>query len=55
MTDPGQTNDNKEMRVMWIITAVVVVAILGMMGAYMLTHPDWRHGYPGAAAAEVIR
>ena len=38
-----QNNEKKEMRVMWIMSAIVVLAILGLMGGYMLTHPDWRH------------
>lgn len=38
-----QDNEKKEMRVMWIMSAVVVLAILGLMGGYILTHPDWRH------------
>ena len=33
-----------EMRVMWIMTAVIVLIILGLMGFNMLTHPDWMHG-----------
>jgi hypothetical protein len=32
------------MRVMWIMTAVIVLIILGLMGMNMLTHPDWMHG-----------
>jgi hypothetical protein len=45
MTDPDERNTEKsEMRVMWIMTAVVVLIILGLMGFNMLTHPDWMHG-----------
>jgi hypothetical protein len=52
MTEQNQDNDKKEMRVMWIITAVIVLAILGMVGANMLTDPNWRQGYTSGAAAE---
>jgi hypothetical protein len=31
------------MRMMWIMTAIVVLAILGWMDGYILTYPDWRH------------
>jgi len=55
MTEKDENNDKKEMRMMWIITAVVVLAILGMMGLNMLTDPDWRHGYRGGASAEVTK
>ena len=33
------------MRVMWIMTGVIVLIILGMMGWNMLRHPDWIHGH----------
>jgi hypothetical protein len=49
MTDQDQNNGKKEMRVMWIMTAVIVLAILGMMGLNMLSNPDWIHGYTQAA------
>ena len=39
-----QDTEKSEMRVMWIMTAVIVPIILGMMGMNMLTHPDWMHG-----------
>ena len=40
MPDQNQLNNEKtEMRVMWIMSAVVVLIILGMMGLNMLTHP----------------
>lgn len=55
MTDEDQSNDKKEMRVMWIITAVIVLAILGMMGANMLADPNWRQGYSSSSAAEVAK
>jgi hypothetical protein len=55
MTGQDQNNDKKEMRVMWIMTAVVVLAILGIMGLNMATHPDWMHGYSSGAAAEVTK
>jgi hypothetical protein len=29
---------------MWIMTAVIVLIILGITGCNMLTHPDWMHG-----------
>jgi hypothetical protein len=32
------------MRMMWIMSAVIVLLILGLMGMNMLTHPDWMHG-----------
>jgi hypothetical protein len=28
---------------MWIMTAVIVLIIPGLMGMNMLTHPDWMH------------
>jgi hypothetical protein len=44
MTDSNEpSTEKREMRMMWIMTAVVVLAILGLMGGYVLTHPDWRH------------
>ncbi len=55
MTDQDQNNDKKEMRVMWIITAVIVLALLGMVGANMLTDPNWRQGYSSGAAAGVTK
>ena len=55
MTDQDQNNDKKEMRMMWILTAVVVLAILGIMGLNMLTNPDWRHGYRSGATTEVTK
>jgi hypothetical protein len=55
MTEKDENNDKKEMRMMWIIAAVVVLAILGMMGLNMLTDPDWRHGYRGGESAEVTK
>src|SRR5262249_15861063 len=45
MPDQNERNNEKsEMRVMWIMTAVIVLIILGLMGWNMLTHPDWMHG-----------
>jgi hypothetical protein len=45
MTYQDQRSTEKaEMRVMWIMTAVIVLIILGMTGMNMLTHPDWIHG-----------
>jgi hypothetical protein len=44
MTDQNQQKEKSEMRVMWIMTAVIVLIILGLMGFNMLTHPDWMHG-----------
>jgi hypothetical protein len=38
MTD--QNDDKREMRMMWIATAVVVLVILGGMGINMLVHHD---------------
>jgi hypothetical protein len=45
MSDQNRNGDKKEMRAMWIMTAAIVLAIMGMMGLNMLTHPDWMHGY----------
>jgi hypothetical protein len=42
--DQEEATEKKEMRVMWIMTAVIVVVILGLVGMNMLTHPDWMHG-----------
>ena len=39
-----QDTEKSEMRVMWIMSAVIVLFILGLMGFNMLTHPDWMHG-----------
>jgi hypothetical protein len=45
MPDQNEPNTEKsEMRVMWIMSAVIVLIILGLMGFNMLTHPDWMHG-----------
>ena len=45
MPDQNGRNDEKsEMRAMWIMTAAIVLIILGLMGWNMLTHPDWMHG-----------
>ena len=45
MSDQDQHDTNKgEMRVMWIMTGVIVLIILGMMGLNMLTDPNWMHG-----------
>ena len=45
MADQDERNAQKsEMRVMWIMTTVIVLIILGLMGFNMLTHPDWMHG-----------
>jgi hypothetical protein len=45
MTGQRERNTEKsEMRVMWIMTAVIVLIILELMGMNMLTHPDWMHG-----------
>jgi hypothetical protein len=42
MADQNEQDTQKsEMRVMWIMSAVVVLIILGLMGFNMLTHPDW--------------
>jgi hypothetical protein len=41
---PDQNTEKSEMRVMWIMSAVIVLIILGLMGFNMLTHPDWIHG-----------
>jgi len=39
-----RNTEKSEMRVMWTMTAVIVLIILGMMGLNMLTHPDGMHG-----------
>jgi hypothetical protein len=45
MTEQNQPDTEKsDMRAMWIMTAVIVLFILGLMGWNMLTHPDWMHG-----------
>jgi hypothetical protein len=45
MVEQSEENtDKKEMRVMWIMSAVIVLIILGLMSFNMLTHPDWLHG-----------
>jgi len=45
MPDQNEQDTQKsEMRIMWIMSAVIVLFILGLMGFNMLTHPDWMHG-----------
>jgi hypothetical protein len=45
MPDQNEQDTQKsEMRVMWIMSAVIVLFILGLMAFNMLTHPDWMHG-----------
>jgi flagellar basal body-associated protein FliL len=44
MTD--QNDDKREMRMMWIATAVVVLVILGGMGINMLVHHDTNAATP---------
>jgi flagellar basal body-associated protein FliL len=44
MTD--QNDDKREMRMMWIATAVVVLVILGGMGINMLMHHDTNAATP---------
>jgi hypothetical protein len=45
MPDQNEQDTQKsDMRVMWIMSAVIVLIILGLMGFNMLTHPDWMHG-----------
>lgn len=39
-----QDTEKSDMRVMWVMTGVIVLIILGLMGMNMLTHPDWMHG-----------
>ena len=39
-----QDSEKSDMRMMWIMTAAVVVFILAIMGINMWTHPDWMHG-----------
>jgi len=39
-----QDSEKSDMRMMWIMTAAVVVFILAIMGINMWTHPDWLHG-----------
>ena len=46
MTD--QNDDKREMRMMWIATAVVVLVILGGMGINMLVHHDTNAATPEA-------
>ena len=47
MTDPN--DDKREMRMMWIATAVVVVVILAGMGINMLIHHDTNAATPEAS------
>ena len=45
MTDQNEENTEKnEMRVMWIMSGVIVLIIVGLMGMSMLTNPNWMHG-----------
>ena len=45
MAEQNQPDTEKsDMWAMWIMTAVIVLFILGLMGWNMLTHPDWMHG-----------
>ena len=45
MPDQNEQDTQKsEMRAMWIMSAVIVLIILGLMGFNMLMHPDWIHG-----------
>ena len=37
---PEQNDDKREMRMMWIASAVVVLLILGAMGINMLVHHE---------------
>lgn len=37
---PDLNDDKREMRIMWIASAVVVLLILGAMGVNMLVHHD---------------
>ena len=39
-----QARDKREMRMMWIFSAVIVLIILGGMGANMLFHHDTTSG-----------
>jgi len=47
---PDQNDDKREMRMMWIFTAAVVLLILGAMGINMLVHHE-----TSAAPAETIQ
>ena len=44
MTD--QNNDKSEMRMMWIFSVVIVVAILAAMGINVLVHHDTNAATP---------
>ena len=45
MTDQNEESTEKnEMRVMWIMSGVIVLIIVGLMGMSMLTNPNWMHG-----------
>ncbi len=43
---PDQNNDKREMRMMWIFTAAVVLLILGAMGINMLVHHETNAATP---------
>jgi hypothetical protein len=42
----NQNDDKREMRMMWIAAAVVVLVILGAMGVNMLVHHDTNAATP---------
>jgi hypothetical protein len=43
---PDKNDDKREMRMMWIFTAAVVLLILGAMGINMLVHHDTNAATP---------
>jgi flagellar basal body-associated protein FliL len=48
-----QKDDKHEMRVMWIITAVIVLGLLGAMGINMLVHHDTNAATPETTQSPV--
>jgi hypothetical protein len=43
---PDQNDDKREMRIMWIAAAAVVLLILGAMGINMLVHHETNAATP---------
>jgi hypothetical protein len=43
---PDQNDDKREMRMMWIFSAAVVLLILGAMGINMLVHHETNAATP---------
>ena len=43
---PGQSDDKREMRMMWIFSVAVVLLLLGAMGINMLVHHETNAATP---------